>query len=162
MQHRVYRFMGIALISFSMFGCASKLVDAENEKVLDYSMTNSKKLEIVNSATSKTFVTVTYLNPLTHEDVNQESEKFIVGTYLATGDGPTLPMMLQNFKINGQKALSVTPLEQGDLLLKLVPSSNGWTKYVLVEAPKTETIKMEISFENDRSQRVSATFQKDF
>lgn len=81
MQHRVYRFMGIALISFSMFGCASKLVDAENEKVLDYSMTNSKKLEIVNSATSKTFVTVTYLNPLTHEDVNQESEKFIVGTY---------------------------------------------------------------------------------
>lgn len=41
MQHRVYRFMGIALISFSMFGCASKLVDADNEKVLDYSMTNS-------------------------------------------------------------------------------------------------------------------------
>jgi hypothetical protein len=154
----------IALSTLVLSGCASKLADAEEEKVLDYSMTYSKKIEIVHSATSKTFVTVTYLTPLIHENVTQETEKFIVGTYLATGDGSSSPLIkLFGFMINNeQEEVKVTPLTHDSPLLKLVPSANAWTNYVLVEAPKSDKLKMEISFESDQTQRVSAAFQKDF
>ncbi len=152
-----------ALSVLMMAGCASKLVDAEDEKVLDYSMTNSRKIEIVNSATSKTFITVTYLNPLMHEDVDQNSEKFIVGTYMATGDGTFEKPKLFGFKVNDdQEDVNVTQLEKESPLLKLIPSANAWADYVLVEAPKTDKINMAISFESDHSARVSATFRKDF
>lgn len=153
----------IALCALLLSGCASKLLDAEDEKVLDYSMTNSKKIEIINSPTSKTFITITYLNPLMHEDVSQESEKFVVGTYMATGEGTFNKTTLSGFQINHMhENVKVTPLEHDSPLLKLVPFANAWTSYVLVESPKTEKLKMEISFESDQTQRVSVTFQKDF
>lgn len=157
------RYMSLVLVSFLMWGCASKLAENEGEKTLDYGMTHSKKIEIINSETSKTFVTVMYVNPINHELVTQESEKFIVGTYKATGDGTFDTISLSKFKVNGSdENVTVTPLEANAPLLKLIASVNAWTHYVLVQAPKTEDVKMEISFENDHSQRVSATFRKDF
>jgi hypothetical protein len=157
------RYISLVVAAFLMVGCASKLSENESEKTLDYSVTNSKKIEIINSKTSKTFVTITYLNPINHDLVTQESEKFIVGTYKATGDGAFDTINLLKFKVNGKdENLTVTQLSQDAPLLKLITSANAWTNYVLVQAPKTEEIKMEISFENDQSQRVSATFRKDF
>jgi hypothetical protein len=157
------RYISLVVVAFLMVGCASKLSENESEKTLDYSVTNSKKIEIINSKTSKTFVTITYLNPINHDLVTQESEKFIVGTYKATGDGAFDTINLLKFKVNGNdENLTVTQLSQDAPLLKLITSANAWTNYVLVQAPKTEEIKMEISFENDQSQRVSATFRKDF
>jgi len=157
------RYISLVVVAFLMVGCASKLSENESEKTLDYSVTNSKKIEIINSKTSKTFVTITYLNPINHDLVTQESEKFIVGTYKATGDGAFDTINLLKFKVNGKdENLTVTQLSQDAPLLKLITSANAWTNYVLVQAPKTEEIKMEISFENDQSQRVSATFRKDF
>jgi len=157
------RYISMVLIVFLMAGCASKLSENDGEKTLDYGMTHSKKIEITNSETSKTFVTITYLNPIKDELVTQESEKFIVGTYKATGDGAFDKIMLSKFKVNGSDDnITVTPLEQNASLLKLIASANAWTNYVLVQAPKTEQVKMEISFENDHSGKVSATFRKDF
>jgi len=157
------RYISLVVVAFLMVGCASKLSENESEKTLDYSVTNSKKIEIINSKTSKTFVTITYLNPINHDLVTQESEKFIVGTYKATGDGAFDKIMLSKFKVNGDdENLTITQLNLDAPILKLITSANAWTNYVLVQAPKTEQVKMEISFENDQSQRVSATFQKDF
>jgi len=157
------RYISLVVVAFLMVGCASKLSENEGEKTLDYSMANSKKIEIINSKTSKTFVTITYLNPINHDLVTQESEKFIVGTYKATGDGAFDKIMLSKFKVNGDdENLTITQLNLDAPILKLITSANAWTNYVLVQAPKTEQVKMEISFENDQSQRVSATFQKDF
>ncbi|KFL34887.1 MULTISPECIES: hypothetical protein [unclassified Sulfurospirillum] len=157
------RYIAMTLIVFLISGCASKLSENESEKTLDYGMANSKKIEIKNSETSKTFVLITYLNPIQHELITQESEKFVVGTYKATGDGAFDKAILSKFKVNGSDAnLSITPLSQDAPILKLISTSNAWTNYVLVQAPKTDEIKMEISFENDQSQRVSTTFRKDF
>lgn len=157
------RYFAMALVVFLMSGCASKLAQDEGEKTLDYSMANSKKVEIKNSETSKTFVTITYLNPINHELITQESEKFIVGTYVATGDGSFDRVVLSGFEVNGSdENVTVTPLNQDASVLKLISSSNAWTNYVLVQAPKTEEFKMEFSFENDQSQRVKVKFQKDY
>ena len=157
------RYMAVVLVAFLMSGCASKLADNMGEKTLDYSMANSKKLEIKNSETSKTFVIITYLNPINHELVTQESEKFIVGTYKASGDGSFEKVALSGFQVNSSdENVTVSPLSKDFPLLKLVPTANTWTNYVLVQAPKTDEIEMEISFESDPSQRVSAKFRKDF
>ena len=155
---------GIFALSALMFvGCATKLADNESEKTLDYGMANSKKIEIKNSATSKTFVMVTYLNPIKNELIDQESEKFVVGTYKATGDGAFERVSFNGYKVNGNdENVTVTPLEFGAPLLKLVSTANAWSNYVLVQAPKTEKINMELSFENDRSEKVSVNFRKDF
>ena len=153
----------MVLVVLMMQGCATNLVDNQHEKLMDYGMSNSKKVEIKNSETSKTFVTITYLNPINHELVTQESEKFIVGTYMATGDGSFEKTTLSNFKINGSDAnITVTPLSQDAPVLGLISSLNAWTNYVLVQAPKTEQVKMEFSFESGPSKRVTTKFQKDY
>jgi len=153
----------VALSSLMIMGCASKLADLESEKVLDYGVTNSKKIEIINSPTSKTFVTITYLNPIEDEVVTQDTEKFIVGTYLATGNGADEKMKFSGYMVNGsEEGVIVTPLSNDDPLLKLIASANLWTNYVLVESPKTDKLKMEFSFENGHSGKVSATFEKDY
>ena len=153
----------MVLVVLILQGCATKLADDQHEKLMDYGMFNSKKIEIKNSETSKTYVTITYLNPISHELITQESEKFIVGTYRATGDGSFEKVTLSGFKVNGSdENLTVTALPQEAPLLKLVSSTNALTNYVLVQAPKTEQIKMEFSFENDQSKRVTTNFQKDY
>ena len=157
------RYFSMVLVAFLMSGCASKLAHNEGEKTLDFSMANSKKIEIKNSETSKTFVTITYLNPINHELVTQESEKFIVGTYMATGDGAFDKVTFSGFKVNGSdENLTVTALTQDAPVLKLISTSNAWTNYVLVQAPKTENYKMDFSFGNDPSQMVTVKFQKDY
>ncbi|WP_333803558.1 hypothetical protein [Sulfurospirillum sp.] len=157
------RYALMVLVALMMNGCATKLADDQHEKLMDYGMVNSKKIEIKNSETSKTFVIITYLNPINHELVDQESEKFIVGTYMATGNGAYEKAELSGFQVNGSdENLSVTSLKQDAPVLKLVSTVNAWTNYVLVQAPKTEDINMEVSFENDQSQRVSVKFQKDY
>ena len=153
----------MVLVVLMMQGCATNLVDNQHEKLMDYGMSNSKKVEIKNSETSKTFVTITYLNPINHELVTQESEKFIVGTYMATGDGSFEKTTLSHFKINGSDAnITVTPLSQDAPVLGLISSLNAWTNYVLVQAPKTGQVKMEFSFESGPSQQVTTKFQKDY
>jgi len=160
---RWLKYAFVAVSSLMITGCTSKYADIESEKVLDYGVTNSKKIEIVNSPTSKTFVTITYLNPIQHEAVTQDTEKFIVGTYLATGNGANDKMKFSGYTVNGSKeGVKVTPLSQDNPLLKLVASSNIWTSYILVESPKTDKIKMQLSFESDHSGTVSATFEKDY
>lgn len=157
------RYFAMVLAAFLMSGCASKLAHDEGEKTLDYSMANSKKIEIKNSETSKTFVTITYLNPINHELITQESEKFIVGTYMASGDGSFDKVALSGFKVNGSdENVTVSPLAQDASVLKLVSSANAWTNYVLVQAPKTEAVDMEFSFENDPLQRAKVKFRKDY
>jgi len=157
------RYVAVVLVAFLISGCASKLADDMGEKTLDYSMANSKKVEIKNSETSKTFVTITYLNPIEHEFITQESEKFVVGTYKASGDGSFEKVALSGFQVNGaDENLTVTSLAHDAPILKLISSVNAWTNYVLVQAPKTEAFDMEFSFENDPSQRVKVKFQKDY
>ena len=157
------RYTLIVLAVLMMQGCATKLAEDQHEKLMDYGMSNSKKIEIKNSETSKTYVTITYLNPISHELVSQESEKFIVGTYIATGDGSFEKATLSGFKVNGSdENITLTPLNQDAPLLKLISTTNAWTNYMLVQAPKTEQIQMEFSFENDQSKRVTTNFRKDY
>ncbi|MDD2382981.1 MAG: hypothetical protein PHN18_02190 [Sulfurospirillaceae bacterium] len=155
----------VMMFSLVFLGCSSKpLASFENEKLLDFGMVNSKKIELLNDKDSKTYFTVTYLNPIKHELINsQESEQFIIGTYVATGEGTTRSMELSNFEVNdSNESISVTKLEKDAPLLTLISSSNPWTEYLLVEAPYHKEHKMKLSFENDRSEKVSVTFQKDF
>ena len=159
------RYIFIVMLGWLFLGCSSSYdaLHVESEKVLDFGMANSKKLEMINSPTSKTYVTITYLNPIKHALVNNDSEKFIVGTYVATGENEVQKAILSNFAINGEKEeIKVSPLDKDAKILKLVSSSNPWSDYLLVEAPFTDKIDMNISFENDHSKRVSAKFRKDF
>lgn len=148
-------------------GCATKQTDAKvhNDTMLNFSVANSKKIELIDpSTTAKTYVMITYLNPIKHALITQESEKFIVGTYMATGEQSTPLVKLANFEVNQlpKEEIKVKHLTFEDPLLALISSANPWTDYLLVEAPKTEDINMTISFENDQLRRVSATFRKDY
>ena len=159
------KYIFIVMIGWLFLGCSSSYdaLHVESERVLDFGMANSKKLKIINSATSKTYVTITYLNPIKHVLVNNDTEKFIVGTYMATGENEMQKVTLSNFAINGKKEeVKVFPLDKDAEILKLVSSSNPWSDYLLVEAPWSEKIEMNISFENDHSAKVSAKFRKDY
>lgn len=159
------RYILVMMLGWLFLGCSSSYdaLHVQNEKVLDFGMANSKKIEITNSPTSKTYVTITYLNPIKHALLNNDTEKFIVGTYMATGENEMQKVTLSNFAINGKKEeIKVSPLDKDAEILKLVSSSNPWSDYSLVEAPFTDKIDMNISFENDHSKRVSAKFRKDY
>ncbi len=161
------RYVFLVALTWLFLGCASKQPDAsvENDKMLNFSMANSKKVELSHpSSPSKTFVTITYLNPIKHELITQAREQFIVGTYMATGEQSLPKVLLANFEINDspKEEIKITPLAFGHPLLSLISSANPWTDYLLVEAPISEKIEMTIRFENDLSSSVSVTFRKDY
>ena len=158
----------LAILGVVLFvGCSSKAPDVqvEKEKVLNFGMANSRKIEITEGSTqAKTFVTITYLQPLKHELVNNNKEQFIVGIYYMNGVSEASKAKLHNFTINAiaKENIHVNPLASDSPLLSLVSSSNPWTEYLLVEAPKVDQIDMTIGFESGQSQKVSATFRKDY
>lgn len=159
------RYVFMVMLGWLFLGCSSSYdaLHVQSERVLDFGMANSKKIEIKNSPTSKTYVTITYLNPIKHALLNNDSEKFIVGSYMATGENEGQKVTLSNFAINGKKEeIKVSPLNKDAAILKLVSSSNPWTDYLLVEAPFTEKIDMNISFESDHSAKVTSKFRKDY
>jgi len=161
------RYVFLVALAWLIVGCSSKQPDAsiEKDKMLNFGMTNSKKVEIIHASSKvKTFVTITYLNPIKHELITNEKEQFVVGTYMATGEESTPKVTLANFEVNTlpKEEIKVTPLSFDNPLLSIVSSSNPWTDYVLVEAPKTDDINMTIRFENDQSSSVSVMFRKDF
>jgi len=159
------RYIFVVMLGWLFLGCSSSYdaLHVESEKVLDFGMANSKKLEITNSPTSKTYITITYLNPIKHEFIKNDSEKFVVGSYVATGENEVQKVVLSNFAINGKKEeIKVSPLDKDAEILKLISSSNPWSDYLLIESPLVKDINMTISFENDHSKRVSAKFRKDY
>lgn len=158
----------LALLSLLLFvGCSAKQPDekVETDKLLNFGMTQSKKIEILENATrAKTYVTITYLHPLKHDSVDKEKEQFVVGVYYMSGVTELSKTTLRNFTINDKANadIRVVPLSSDSALLKLVSSSNPWSDYVLVETAKMDDIDMTIGFENGQSQRVSAAFRKDY
>ena len=161
------RYAFLLVVCALIVGCASKQPDAslENDKMLNFGMANSKKLEIINPhSKAKTYVLVTYLNPIKHELITGNFEQFVIGTYMATGEEATPKVALANFEVNNlpKEEIRVTPLPYDSPLLTLISTSNPWTDYILVEAPKTKSLDMTIRFENDHSGKVSASFQKDY
>lgn len=157
----------VSIFTFMLIlvGCSSTSnpLHVEQEKVLNFSMANSKKVEIAQAGTSRTYITITYLNPIAHELVTQDSEKFVVGTYLATGESAMGKITLKNFKLNGKdEGVKVSALAKGAEILKIIPSTNQWADYVLVEAPFIEDLNMTFSFESDHSKPVSLVFRKDY
>ncbi len=158
----------LALLTLLLFvGCTSKQPDPkeQSDKLLNFGMTQSKKIEMIEPKThAKTYVTITYLQPLKHDAIDREKEQFIVGVYYMSGVSELSKTTLRNFTINGKsnEQIRVTPLRSDAPLLKLVSSSNPWSDYVLVEADKMEAIDMTIGFENGQLQKVSAAFRKDY
>ena len=73
-----------------------------------------------------------------------------------------LRAFLACFKLSKKEETKVSPLDKDAKLLKLIASANPWSDYLLVEAPFTDKIDMNISFENDHSAKVSTRFRKDF
>ena len=158
----------LALLSLLLLvGCSSKQPDqkAQTDKLLNFGMTQSKKIEILENATNaKTYVTITYLQPLKHDIVDKEKEQFVVGIYYMTGVSELSKTTLRNFTINSKANadIRVVPLSSDSTLLKLVSSSNPWSDYLLIETAKIDEIDMTIGFENGQSQRVSVAFRKDY
>lgn len=161
------RYVFLVALVWLIVGCSSKQPDTsiEKDKMLNFGMANSKKVEISHASSKvKTFVTVTYLNPIKHELITNEKEQFVVGTYMATGEESIPKVVLANFEVNSlpKEEITVTPLGFDNPLLSIISSANPWTDYLLVEAPKTDDINMTIRFENDQSSGVSVMFRKDF
>lgn len=161
------KYASLLLFLVLFAGCSYKNFPAhqEGEKTLDFGMVNSKKIELVQSDSKvKTYVVITYLNPIKHPLITQEREKFLIGTYQTTGEYQSNSVFLKNFTINEltQGELFIQKLSYDNPLLSLVSSANPWMEYLLVEAPKSDKIEMLMGFETDRSKRVSVTFQKDY
>jgi hypothetical protein len=166
-RFKTMRYVFLLVVCALIVGCSSKQPDVglENDKMLNFGMANSKKLELFNPhSNAKTYVVITYLNPIKHALITGKYEQFIVGTYMATGEEALPKVALANFEINNfpKEEIKVSKLSFDSPFLTLVSSANPWTDYLLVEAPISDTIDMTISFENDRSSRVSASFQKDY
>lgn len=159
------KYVLVALFLGLVLGCSQKQPDAHlmRESMLNFSISNTKKIEL-GEGQNRSYITITYLNPIAHELITQEREKFIVGSYGASGAREIPKIALANFEINGlsKEEIRVRKVLFGDPLLSLIPSANPWTEYLLIEAPKTQEIQMMIRFENDQFSQVSVNFQKDY
>ncbi len=161
------KYASLFLSAVLLAGCSYKEFPAhqQGEKTLDFGMVNSKKIELAEDNSSvKSYIIVTYLNPISHPLVTQEKEKFLIGIYTASGNESAPKVVLKNFTVNefSKESLNVREVSFNDPLLALVSSANPWSEYLLVEAPKTDKVDMLIGFENDRSKRVTASFRKDY
>jgi hypothetical protein len=150
--------MKVLIILFiSLFlsgGCASKsgllAPDLLEEKALSF----TQKAQIYNSLEIKASLIATYLNPLLKTYDNDKRAHFLMSVFIDNDYNEPEKQGLFNpdysITLNGEKPISIKPLDKEDDLMKIAPVQNVWLHYYLVTFPKPASGKMEIVFKSQR------------
>ncbi len=138
----------------SLGGCASKsgffAPDVLEEKALSF----TQKAQIFNSLEMKASLVATYLNPLLKTYKSDKRVHFLMSVFIDNDfEDPDKQGLFNpdySVTLNGQKPISIKPLEKDDELLKIAPVKNVWSHYYLVTFHKPATDKMELLFKSRR------------
>jgi hypothetical protein len=138
-------------IIFFTFGCSFKEPFLEQDKVLQNSLTWTRKGEIYNSLEIKASIFATYLNPLGKAKSNHD-EEFVVSVFVDDDFKDKKKAGLNNpdisITLNGFKPISKKELDEDSKYKKLVPFKNEWSHYYLVSFPKSSKKELKLVLES--------------
>ncbi len=162
----------IFMIFFSIFflvGCSYKHSDlyVGIKKTTEQGVANTKKAEIFKDGKIIIFATITYLNSLQDKQiVDKNLEQFVLGIhYVNFGTGEVKKDLKTKdilFKIDGKAGVSVKKLDPKSPILDVIPASNPWSQYFLVQTPKIDKNLVKFSFEIYPYKEISLNFEKDY
>jgi hypothetical protein len=159
----------ILLTIVLLFGGCSYRSDysrVSNKQTSEQGVANTKKIQLPIGGKPKIFVTVTYLNSIQNKDfVDKNLEQFVVGIH-NVGLSPKEKKISQKdmkFSIEDSADFaSVKKLKANDKILDIVPASNPWSTYYLVQTPIIDKNIIKFSFEIHPFLKASLTFEKDY
>jgi len=139
-----------------------------SKKTTEQGVANTKKIELPKKGKPKIFVTVTYLNSIENRKfVDKNLEQFVVGIHQVGMDlqnrHKKIPLNSIEFNIdNSSIFVSAKELKPDDRILNIVPASNPWSQYFLVQTPKIEKNFIDFSVEIYPYSLAVLKFEKDY
>jgi len=161
-----FKIISLLTIVFLFIGCSNR----NNKYVLptdtlhEQALTQSKRATINDGKQAQVYVTVTYLNQITHPLVKKDDkkEKFIINVYGPNDEYQKLYDEVSVI-INNKEQKFLRELKPTDKLLQLIPAVTSWSKYYLFEAPVKERSKnITFEFKTKTNQSKTITFVKDY
>ncbi len=139
-----------------------------SKKTTEQGVANTKKTQILKNGIIRIFVTVTYLDSLKNQAlVNKNKEQFVIGFHFVNFSTQKTKTDLNKKDIiftidNKTDSLSVKKLKSNSKLLQIIPASNPWSQYFLVETNKINKNNISFSFKVNSYPQKSFVFEKDF
>ncbi|MFK5882097.1 MAG: hypothetical protein QM482_07765 [Sulfurospirillum sp.] len=139
-----------------------------SKKTTEQSVANTKKTQILKNGKVKIFVTVTYLNSLKNQKIiDKKKEQFIVGFYFVNFGTKEINKVLNlkdvKFSIEDETHLiSVKKLKPSSPILQIIPASNPWSQYFLVQTPKISKNSITFSLKVDSYKKAVLKFEKNY
>ncbi len=138
------------------------------KKTTEQSVANTKKSQIMQNGKVKIFVTVTYLDSLSNQAIlDKNKEQFIVGIHFVNFGTKETKRDLETKDIrfyvgNETHLVDVKKLKPNSPILKIIPASNPWSQYFLVETPRIEKNSINFSMKILNYKEISLLFEKDY
>jgi len=139
-----------------------------SKKTTEQSVANTKKTQILENGIIRIFVTVTYLNSLKNQEmVDENKEQFVIGFHFVNFSTQKTKIDLNKKDIifsveESAQTPSVKKLKSNSKILQIIPASNPWSQYFLVETNKIDKNDISFSFKINSYPKKSFIFKKDF
>lgn len=154
------------ILLFSGCSYKSEYSYGSDKQTSEQSVANTKKTQLPIGKKPKVFVTVTYLNSIKNKNfIDKNLEQFVVGIHNVDLNAKEKKISSKNIKFfieNSQMGVSVKKLKADNQILRIIPASNPWSSYYLVQTPIINKDFIKFSFEIHPFSKASLTFEKDY
>ncbi len=139
-----------------------------SKKTTEQGVANTKKTQIMKNGKVKFFVTVTYLDSLKSQKIiDKNKEQFVVGFYFVNFGTKEIEKNLSvkdvKFSIEDDIHLvSVKKLKQNSSILQIVPASNPWSQYFLVQTPRIYKNIIKFTLKLNSYKKIILEFEKNY
>ena len=164
--------MKYVLLVFIMFfnSCSYKHNNlyVGDKKTTEQSVANTKKSQIMQNHKVKIFITVTYLDFINNQKiVDKTKEQFVVGFHFVNFGTKEVERDLSakdiKFTIGSKTTLvDVIKLKPKSPILQIIPASNPWSQYFLVQTPKIEKNLIKFTLKIPPYKKISLEFKKNY
>ncbi len=161
----------LLLVIILVFGGCSYKNDysqVSSKKTTEQGVANTKKVSFPKAGKPQIFVTITYLNSIDNRNfVDKNLEQFVVGIHHISMNSKNKhdKILLKDIKFdidNSGDFVSVEKIKSNDKILGIIPASNPWSQYFLVQAPLINKNFINFSLEIDPYEKVVLGFEKDY
>jgi len=156
----------IVILLFSGCSYKSDYSHVSYKKTTEQGVANTKKIQLPSVGKPKIFVTVTYFNSLENRKfVDKNLEQFVVGIHNIGLNAKEKKNSAKDIKFYIQDSkdfVSVKKLKSDDKILDIIPASNPWSSYYLVQTPVIKKDFIKFSLEIHPFPLASLTFEKDY
>ncbi len=162
-----YIFLLFVLI-FSSCSYKHDSLYVSSKKTTEQGVANTKKTQIMKNGKVKIFVTVTYLDSLKNQKIiDKNKEQFVVGFYFVNFGTKEIEKKLSvkdiKFSIEDDTHLvSVKKLKPNSSILQIIPASNPWSQYFLVQTPRIYKNIIKFTLKVDSYKKTVLEFEKNY